>query len=196
MSTRIQHDFSFQAATFIENSFQLNWYDVSLGIDINTDSIREQRIAMKRIAFFMVECLDSCVFVHADQREAIDKLTACGIKVCTLPEDPYDQIINVALFLKLNAITEEKISILDISLQSKLGAGITFLYDIEEPIGPLEADGWWNSIDIRISDVKPKKSKADKIVELFNYKAFDWSDVDLAWKEKPAVESSTIQLDT
>jgi hypothetical protein len=180
--TRIQRDFSFQAGVYYDSHFLMNIYEITACIDVDTDSLWEQNIAMERISCFFDEYLDNCIFVKNTEKKIIDQYTNCGLKVCTLPEEPYEQMISVMLLLKLNAITEGRFTITDISVCSKLSDGITYLYDIDEPTGPFATQGWWANSNASISDVKP--SKKEKIVQLFSTHASDWSEIGLSWKEK------------
>ena len=182
MTTRIQRDFSFQAGIYYDTRFQMNIYEITLCIDVETDSLWEQNIAMERISFFLHEYIDNCIFIKHTEKKIIDQYTGCGFKVCTLPEDSYEQMISIMLLLKLNAITEGRFIITDISVCSKLSDGVTYLFSVEEAVGPYATPGWWSSSEASISDAKP--SKKDKIVQLFKTHSADWAEFNLSWKEK------------
>lgn len=181
MTTRIQSDFQFQAGVFYDNAFMMNSYDVSLHMDVETASIREQNIAMERIKYFFSDTIDSCVFVNAIEKKVIEKFTLAGINVCTMPEVPYDQMVAIALMVKLNAITENRLVITDIALVSKLGAGVSFLLCIDESVGPFEEHGWWKESDRRITSLV--ETKKEKIVNLFKTGPVNWKEVGLGWKD-------------
>ena len=97
MTTRISREFEFLAAVHYEGNFLLNRYSVLLSMDVQTDSIAEQNIAMDRIKYLVHEVLDSAVFVQDLETKAIEKYQAAGLKTCILPEEPYDQIITILL---------------------------------------------------------------------------------------------------
>jgi hypothetical protein len=185
MTTRISRDFVFQAGVHVEDIFQMNTYDISLAIGVETENIREQNIAMERISYYLIECLDSCIFVHETEKKVIDKYLAAGLQVCTLPAEPYDQIVNVMLFLKLNAICEGKLEITDMSLGSALSNGVSYMYNSECAVGPFHPKGWWYTSAATITDAA-KQNKKDKIVQLFA-SGNDWDDNNLGWKEKESV---------
>ena len=69
MSTQIEREFTFQAGVYFEEEFLMNVYDISLSMFVETDSIREQNIAMDRIKYFLSECLESSVFVEETDTE-------------------------------------------------------------------------------------------------------------------------------
>jgi hypothetical protein len=54
-------------------------------MEVNTESIKEQNIAMERIHYFLCECLGNCIFVQDTEKKVIEKYTNADIKVCTLP---------------------------------------------------------------------------------------------------------------
>ena len=192
MSTRIERDFTFQAAVHFEEVFTMNIYEIGLAMIVDTDSIVEQNIAMDRIKHFLSECLENSVFVHIDEKKAVDKYTAADIKVCTLPEEPYDQIITLLLLLKLNAITEGRLHITDIVLKSVLSDGVKFSYDIESALSnSFDSKGWWNDSSSSISTKIPKKDKVVKIT-----KNTDWASFGLEWVQKPHKKAAEIIFTT
>jgi phage gp46-like protein len=193
MNTRIERDFEFQAAVYFEDKFLMNTYTLSLSMLVATDSIREQNVAMDRMTCLLTECLESCVFIKSSEKKVIDKYVAAGLKVSTLPEEPYDQIISMLLLIKLNAITEKRLIITDARLTSKLSDGVSFCYDNEDVYGPFEEMGWWHESGTAISDLHKTQNKKDKIVKLVN-KANDWAEYSLQWQEKSTKASEIVFL--
>jgi hypothetical protein len=182
LATRIDRDFTFQAAVHFEGKFILNYYDVTLSMDVQTESIKEQNIAMDRILYFLSESLSNSVFIHDQETKMIEKYNQAGIKTCILPEEPYDQIITVLLLMKFNAITEGKLLVTDIALISVLSDQVRFLYDLETANSHPFGKGWWSEPTTSISDIV-KHNKKDKIVKLV--KSCDWSNIGLDWNAKP-----------
>lgn len=183
MSTQIEREFVFQAGAYFEGKFMMNVYDISLSMLVETDSIREQNIAMDRIKYFLSECLESSVFVEESEKKAIEKFQAAGIKVCALPEEPYDQIVTLILLMKLNAITEGRLLVTDIVLVSELSDGVKFIYDIESVTeGNPFTKGWWLEANTHITNVE-KSTKREKVVKLVKT-VNEWAALDLDWKEK------------
>lgn len=189
MTTRILREFAFQAGVYFEDAFSMNMYSLSICMDVETDSIREQNIAMERIKYFLAESLESSIFVNQAETKLIEKYTTCGFKVCTLPNDPYDQIVTIMLLVKLNAIAEGRLIVTDITLGSQLSDEVNFMYDLDSPLGPFEELGWWVDPNPIISDIV-KTNKKDKIVKLFNPNTSAWAEIDLLWKEVSSTISS------
>ena len=182
MTTRIEREFAFQAAVHFEGNFLMTIYELSLGMEVDTASIKEQNIAMDRITYFLNECLGNSVFVDATDKKAIEKYLQADLKVCTLPEEPYDQIITILLLLKLNTIAEGKLHVNSISLRSGLSDDVRFIYDIETAKNhPFGNKSWWADPTTSISDLS-KTHKKDKIVKLI--KQCDWGSIGLDWEQK------------
>lgn len=191
MNARIFKEFSFFSAIHADNNFSINSYDIGLDIDVNTEDIKEQNIAMERIKFTLSK-IEDCVFVNEQEKAAIDNYLKAGIKVCTLPEDPYDQIVAVVLLRKLNAVAEHRLVVTDISIQSLICDDIKFFVSIEETSEfSSNINSWWNENNMNIADFNKKNTKKEKVVSL-KKEFFDWADLDLAWKENTEKHKSVL----
>jgi hypothetical protein len=195
LTTRIEREFSFQAGVYFQEEFLMNVYTMTLYMEVETESIREQNVAMERIKYFLNECLENSIFVQDTEQKIIEKYNTCGFKVCTVPEEPYDQIITLLLLVKLNSITEGRLIITDITLGSRISDKVRFNCDIESPRGPLEASGWWTDSSTSMSDIK-KTLKKDKVVKLIKTPSTDWAEFNLVWKEKDIFSKSEIFFTT
>jgi hypothetical protein len=145
--------------------------------------------------YFTDECLTNCVFVEATEKKVIDTLTSLGMKVCVLPLEPYDQAIAIPLLMKLNAITEGKFHITNMSFKSQISDDVEYLIDIEDEVEAYNTkNSWWNDTGSNIAD--KKSNKKDKIVKL--HKDNEWSELDLGWKHscKPETSEIIFTLDT
>jgi hypothetical protein len=192
MSTTIKRDFTFQAGVYYEDTFIMNIYNLDLTMTVETDSIREQNIAMDRIKYFLHDCVENSVFVDSNEKKVIEKYVTAGLKVCTLPEEPYDQIVTIALLSKINAIAEGRLIISDIVLSSELSDGVKFVYDYESVLHTSPFDqGWWIESNFCMNDINKTQNKKDKIVKLVK-SINDWSVVGLEWKEKSAKSAEII----
>ncbi len=183
MSTRVKKDFDFLAGVYFQQKFLLNVYSISLYFDITTESMADQQIAVERVKHLIEGCLTDCVFVNQKEKKIIEKLHDLNFRVSTLPDDPYDQIVTIALLSKVNAVVENRFECTNISLLSRLSDGVEFLFDIEENFGPFEEKGrWWNDSTMIISDI-PISDKKDKIVKLKKQNNVDWQSVGLDWSK-------------
>ena len=195
MTTRVKREFNFVAGIWLEGEYQIGLYSFVVFIEIFTDNPYEQSVALERMKYFTDECLTNCVFVEATEKKVIDTLTGLGMKVCVLPLEPYDQAIAIPLLMKLNAITEGKFHITNMSFKSQISDDVEYLIDIEDEVAAYNTkNSWWNDSGSNISD--KKSNKKDKIVKL--HKDNEWSELDLSWKHscKPETSEIIFTLDT
>jgi hypothetical protein len=183
LATKIEREFAFQAGVYFEGEFLMTIYELALKMEVETASIKQQNIAMDRIHYFLHECLGNSVFVQDSEKKAIEKYMQADIKVCTLPDEPYDQIIAILLLLKLNSITDGKLHITEVTLRSGLSDDVKFVYDVHTAANhPFGNKGWWTDCNTTITDIN-KTNKKDKIVRLVKQHC-DWDSVGLEWEQK------------
>lgn len=182
MYARIARDFKFQAGIHFENTFIINSYELSLDMDVTTEDMREQNIALERMKYLLEMCIEDAVFVDVSNKSAIDAYTKAGMKVCNLPDEPFDQVVAAVLLSKFNSITEKKIFVSDIKISSKICDEVSFYISSEEVEDFSSiANVWWTDNSSSISDISKKVNKKEKIVELKKENT-DWNSLGLCWK--------------
>jgi hypothetical protein len=179
MHTRIERDFCFQTGLYFENSFHVNIYDITLSMLVETDSRKEQNIAMDRVIYFLSEVITNSVFVSSANSDVIKKYENVDLRVCELPQEPYDQIIAMVLLLKLNNIMENRLKITDLVIGSTLSDGVRFNLVSEVAEGAFSGKYWWNRPCLAITNHVTTGIDHDKVVKLFND---DWIGLGLAWR--------------
>jgi len=195
MTTRVKREFNFVAGIWLEGEYQIGMYSFTVFIEILTDDPYEQSVALERMKYFIDEVVTNSVFVEASDIKVIDTFTGLGMKVCVLPLEPYDQAISVALLLKLNAITEGKFNITNMSFKSQLSDDVEYLIDIDDEVEAYATkNNWWNDSGSNLNN--KKSNKKDKIVKL--HKDNEWTELDLGWKHvcKPEASEIIFTLDT
>jgi hypothetical protein len=198
MTARISKDFTFQSAIHIDNNFCLNSYKVTLWMDVMTESIDEQNIAMDRIKYFIDEGLDNCVLVHSgSEKSVIENYIKAGIKICTLPEEPFDQVVGAVIMCKINAITEGKLFVTEIKIRSRICDDVEFYICSDETVEFLATNEphWYTQSNMANNDWLRKSSKKEKIVEL-KREILDWAELGLGWnnKHKLSEDSDVVYL--
>lgn len=181
MSTRIEKDYIFEAGIHFEDSYIINVFEMTLAMDVITESMHEQNIAIERMDHFVYNSLQNCVFVSQSEKEAIEKYKNAGINVCVLSDEPYDQIIASLIMIKINTILENRLAVEDIVFGSKITGGIRFTINYEDLPKRLFKKNWWTSSNCKINDFDQKD---DNIVTLFTDD--DWVSLELSWKSKNA----------
>lgn len=190
MTARIQRSFDFMACVHFQSEFYTNFYEFDALLNVETDSIEEQNIALERIKYFLEYSLQHSMFVNEADTKTIEKFIDTDMKICTLPEDPYDQIVGIMLLQKLNAIAEGRLVVTDITINSRLSDGVICFHSIEESMGPFNQIGWWNVSNLKINDIKLKGKKVIKMIK----KSFEWSELDLGWATEPKQKTETNQV--
>jgi hypothetical protein len=169
-----------------DDTYHINSYDIILSMLIETEIPKEHNIAMDRLDFFVKNIINNSVFVHQNNSKAIENYLKAGIEVITLPGEPYDQIVAMALLLKFNSIMENRIKITDITITSLLSAGIRYpiVSETAENADIMIGNNWWNSSDTKIRNQTVFSLDTDNnVVKLFDDS--DWANLNLSWKDKP-----------
>jgi len=187
MSARIQRSFDLLACVQFDPEFFVNYYEFDITFNVGTENIEEQNIALERIKCYLEVFLQNSVFVQDADDKAIERLLTAGLKVCVLPEEPYDQIVGIMLLQKINAITEGRLVATDISITSHMSDGVTCFHAIEENNGPFVLKGWWYDSAPTINGLKPKNKKVVKLSKPVN----DWAEFNLEWEDTPKTQTTS-----
>jgi hypothetical protein len=147
-------------------------------------------VAFERLKYFVNEEMDSTVFINSSESEAIGRYIDAGIKVTTLPKDPVDQIVGVMLFHKLNAIMEERISVLETELSSHLGDNMVYIHSENETAEDVEIPGWWLTPDLTHHEIQVEDR--DQIYPLNSSVYALWSSLNLGWPGEAPTETGNI----
>ena len=195
MNARISREFTLDAGIHYEGRFLINSYVMELFMDVTTEDVREQNIALERVKYLLTEALDSCVFVDYQDVAAIDNYLKANMKVCPVPEGPYDQIIGSVLMSKFNAVTEGKLFVTEVKICSRICDDLNFYVEYDEEM-PLHTNigTWWHENNTSICDIKLKPNRKEKIVEL-KRESKDWDDVGLTWKPKTKGKPKIVYID-
>jgi len=180
MNTRIERDFCFQTGLHFEDKFHIGVYDITLSMLVETESIKEQNIAMDRIIYFLHEVIQNSVLVHSTKPDIIEKYQNVDLKVCDLPDEPYDQILAMILLLKLNSIAEERVKITDLVISSSLSDGVRFNIVSEVAESAFSGRHWWNSPCLAINRRDYEIGDHSKVIKLFTD---DWVNLGLSWRD-------------
>ena len=172
------------AGIYYEGKLQLNEYTAKAYMMTNTEDPADHNVALNRIKHFVYNELESTIFVNQDDLEACEKLSAADLNITTMPGDPVDQLIGIMLYTKFKAITEERLLIGEMELNSVLGDGVIYLHGDNENVEDVDPPDWWTSVDL--VHCEQDLINSEKIVTL--HKSSVWRDLDLQW---PDIEDNT-----
>lgn len=182
MHTRIEKDAFFQAGVHFGGSFYVNTYELTLSMLVETDSAREQMIAIERLNYFLTDTLQNCLLIQNTETVSIENYKKAGLKICELPKEPLDQVVGMIILQKLNAIMEDRMTVTDLTLGSVLGEGVRYHIVAEVAESVMSGDFWWNKPSFCICTTPFIQAKSGNIVKLFDDS--EWAELGLTWKEK------------
>ena len=186
MNVRLKYDMHFTAGVYYNDSLRMNNYSLRLWMTTNSENSADQNISFERLKYFIYTQIDSTIFINSDLKDQCRQFVNAGLDITTMPGDPVDQLIGIMLYYKLNAITEDRMIIVETELASTIGENMTYIHsDYENTIGYTQPD-WWNSSDLTHSDVIAVES--ENVVAISQNTA--WRDLDLAWADEPVDDDS------
>ena len=181
MNVRLKYDLHFNAGVYYASNTILNNYSLRLWMITNTELAEDQNTAFERMKYFVYNHVDNTMFIDGAEQEQCEKFLQAGLSITTMPGDPVDQLIGIMLYHKLNAIMEQRMTIVETELSSSQGQAMTYLHSEGENTLGVEAPTWWLSADLAHSDFALPES--EKVVSMQTTTA--WRDLDLAWSELP-----------
>lgn len=184
MLAHIRKDLAFVAAVHFENQFIINLYECDLRMVVHTSDVREQAVAQERLFYFVSNYLQNCLIISKEETEHIKKYEAAGIRLCILPDEPFDQVLGLILINKFNAIMEGRIEVTDLVFGSKITDFVKFELSTEDAESLYGNKSWYNENTVNLRDCDKSSKKKEKIVKLFD--PDEWEKNDLTWKEKKA----------
>jgi hypothetical protein len=179
MNVRLKYDFPFTAGIYHNGSFYMNNYTLGLLMATVSEDSDDQATAFERLKYFIYTCMESTIFIDADETEQCDLYAQAGLDITTMPGAPVDQLIGIMLYHKLNAVMENRMIVFETELSSAVGEYMTYLHSEEEnTVGYVQPE-WWDTADLTHSEFAPDNS--DNVVAI--PQATAWGELDLAWTD-------------
>jgi len=189
MNVRLQYTMHFTAGVHYGGQLIMNNYKLTVYMMTNVRESELTNIAFERLKYFITEEIDSTIFINNENHEACSLYAAAGINITTLPKDPVDQIVGVMLFHKLNAIMEDRISVLETEVSSHLGDNMVYLHSENENTQDINIPGWWHTADLNHCD--REFDNGDNLFAI-PYSGSSWHDLDMAWPNETPVETGNV----
>ena len=179
MNVRLKYDMHFSAGVWYNDAVRMNNYSLRLWMTTNSENSVDQSIAFERIKYFIYTQIDSTIFINQNLEGQCQQLVNAGLNITTMPGDPVDQLIGIMLYYKLNAITEDRMIVVETELSSVQGENMTYLHSDFETTSGYEQPDWWTSPDLTHSDIVSQDS--EKIVSMSQGAA--WRDLEMSWAD-------------
>jgi hypothetical protein len=186
MNVRLKYDMHFTAGIYYNDLLRMNNYSLRLWMTTNSENPADQNTSFERIKYFVYTQIDSTIFINRALEDQCRRFANVGLNITTMPGDPVDQLVGIMLYYKLNAITEDRMTIVETELASTQGENMTYLHsDFENTIG-YDQPSWWSAPDLTHSDIEPEDS--DKIVSMTAGSA--WRELDLGWDDTSTTDAT------
>jgi len=175
---------TFTCGVHFDTGVVMNTYTVDFQMMTKSTNSVDQNIAIERCKYIVYEQFSDSIILGDDDKKHAKKYQDAGFRTIIVPDQPADQLTGLALYCKLQAITEDVLDILDVSIRSSMGGGISYLHNDEETVGPYEKSGWWNDAGPNCSTLPGTRKK---VVTINNT---TWKNLDLDWDD--GEESETV----
>lgn len=179
MNVTLQYYIDLLGAVWFEDRLHMNSYSLGLSMLTATENSAVTNVAMERVKHFVNSELANVVFVNQAHGKAVAALRDLGANVCTLPDEPVDQIIGIMLFCKLNAVTQRNLLITELEVASSQGDNIWYRHHADDNIGPFAQEGWWLSKAANHSSIDTKTDK-----NVVNLERDGWKELGLEWPDQ------------
>ena len=177
MNVRLDYESNFPAVIVNGNKIYPNIFNYKLTLITNSDDEVIQNIAFDRVKFLLAEVFNNSIILNKSNPHYKFFQTLMSSKIVALPHEPYDQIIGLALFSKINAIMDNQIVLVELSISSLAGGDLWYNIDSEDDLEIFKDDSsikskkpWWLREDIQTSDDSG-----------FANEQISWADLTLSW---------------
>lgn len=188
MNVQLKKRFEVLTGQVYQGRYMTNRYSADLDLLTVSEHSDQQNIAYDRMKFWMYEVLQDSILI-SDRSERLVAWGATDARILALPEEPVDQIVGIMLYLKLNAIMENRMVVTRVSLASAEGDNTYYIHNHGEGLGALGDSGWW--ADSRPCWILPQTHRDHgKIVTLDRVP--EWVDHDLGWADDHQDKKDTV----
>ena len=177
MNVRLRYELPFTAGIYHDGSFYMNNYNLRLLMATVSEDPNDQTTAFDRLKHFVYSCMESTIFINADETEQHNRFIQAGLDITTMPGEPVDQLIGIMLYHKLNAVMENRMIVFETEISSAAGEYMTYLHSEDEDLVGLVQPEWWTTPDLIHSDIVPVES--EKIVSMPS--GTSWRDLEMDW---------------
>lgn len=189
MNVRLKKSFGWYSGVVYEDQFLVNHYSVEFNMLTVSPNNQQQNLAYERMKYWIYQILDDSILINQDHPR-IGQYRATGARVIALPDEPVDQIMGIMLYLKLNAVMENRMVVTDTELWSKAGDGMSYIHSHGEGLGEaLGVDGWWTDARPVWYDARPQNSDTN-IVNLDRVP--EWKDRGLEWDDESKKDNAVV----
>jgi len=179
---KLSHDIGFSAVVIEGNKIYPNSFYLKINMVTISDNSVFQNVAIQRILFFLNEVINGSVLCKVTNPIANRFIRmAKDSNVILLPEEPFDQVIGMILYSKLNSIIEGNLEIDTLTIGSEFAPDLTYTIEDFEDFSFDDSKvefPWWERSDLTTSNTLKAMKKTP-----------DWSTFGLGWDAKISSQS-------
>lgn len=134
---------NFSCVAIIEKTFVPNIYTITVSME-TYDKKRNISLGYQKLKYFIENTLHNSIFICSEnpQLSNIDLMTN---NVVIFPETPWDYLVGIVLYNKIEVITEKYFEINYMTIDSSMGDHVKYtIHDELESGFDLTGQTWWN----------------------------------------------------
>jgi len=182
MNVKLRKVFDFSSGVVYNSLFHVNYYTATVEMTTVSNDPNEHNIAYERMKWWVDFVLGDSILIQ-DTEPLIKQWINTEQRIIVLPEQPVDQLIGIMMYLKLSAITEGRVAINRVDVESTLGDSVAYIHYADENPGPLSINGWWNDHSPSWLSAKTKSNRNNNIIKIGG-RSPSWADLDLSFEEQ------------
>lgn len=138
----------------VESRVLANSYSFSINFTTNTDNTKNQNVAFERMKFMLTRVFSQSTFISETSPLLPKIIDLAPQNIVLLPEEAYDQIVNIAVFCKINSVMEGMLIANSICITSNANDDISYSFDEDDALGPFTVHPrkkdkpWWARPDL------------------------------------------------
>lgn len=173
MNVRLNYSIDFTTINVFADKIVPNIYHCDVSLLTNTEESYAQNIAFERLKYFIWEIFEGSVLIKYDNPNVEAFTGLIPEKIIEMPENPFDQIVGMVLFCKLNSIFEEMLLIEELKISSRVGGEIVYNIDLDDNFTTFAAHDsdsapWWLKPNLLTTSVETEEDAS-------------WEDLSLSW---------------
>lgn len=149
-------------------------------------SAYDHNMAYARIKYWITEVLQDSILISHDNPK-LNSWQSTDARCLVLPEDPADQLVGIMLSSKLDAITEGRLVIQEITVHSDIDDDVIYYHSCDDDLGPFTQPGWWQDPGPGHTTSTVRKRSNNKVISLNRKK--EWKDLGLNWEDDDLEDS-------
>jgi len=189
MNVRLRTILGWNSGLVHGDQFCVNQYQAQIDMITVTADNHQQNIAYERVKHMTHYIFEDAILISRDHGK-LTQYQQTDARVIVLPDEPVDQIMGMMLYLKFNAVMENRIVVTDVEISSVQGDNMGYLHSHGENLSTgLSQIGWWMDAGPTWYDM-PVTHTRDKVVSL-NARP-EWTDHGLAWTDATDKQSNSV----